>query len=263
MKTKTKAWINLVLLLLTLGVNFLGGTGRINDASQQDVSNMYHTLITPAGFTFSIWGVIYGLLLISLVVMLIKEKDSYYQAAIDRVTPLLWIAFVTNMVWIVTFSYLQIGLSTIFIFIYLVSLVILLQRLRHLNDKKYWLLPLTFGLNTGWLFIATVVNIAAYLVQIGWDGFGLAEDTWALIIMIVALLLAIFVQSQVKNAAFSLPIAWAFFGIFQELQSTVSFLMLESLALINLAILVILAIYSFIHNQYSIYPLRQGFRSYS
>ena len=133
---------------------------------------------------------------------------------------MLWIAFVTNMIWIVTFSYLKIGLSTIFIFIYLLSLIILVQRLRHLNDIKYWLLTLTIGLNAGWLFIATVVNIAANIVQIEWDGFGLAEDTWALIIMIVALLLAVFVQFQVKNAAFSLPIAWAFFGIYQELQIT-------------------------------------------
>ncbi|HIZ70505.1 MAG TPA: tryptophan-rich sensory protein [Candidatus Atopostipes pullistercoris] len=263
MKNKTKAWINLVLLLLTLVVNFLGGTGRINNASQEEVSNMYHTLITPAGFTFSIWGIIYGLLFISLIVMLIKEKDSYFKAAIDRITPLLWIAFVTNMIWIVTFSYLKIGLSTIFIFIYLLSLIILVQRLRHLNDRKYWLLPLTFGLNAGWLFIATVVNIAAYLVQIEWDGFGIAEDTWALIIMIVALLLATFVQFQIKNAVFSLPIAWAFFGIYQELQITGAYPTLEIMALVNLGIFILLALYSFIHNRYSIYPLRQGFRAYN
>ncbi|MER2010564.1 MAG: tryptophan-rich sensory protein, partial [Psychrobacillus sp.] len=66
MKTKTKAWLNLGLLILTLGVNFLGGTGRINNLSQGDVSDMYNTLLTPAGFTFSIWSVIYGLLFISL-----------------------------------------------------------------------------------------------------------------------------------------------------------------------------------------------------
>ena len=117
MNTKTKAWINLVLLLLTLGVNFLGGTGKINDASQQEVSDMYHTLITPAGFTFSIWGVIYGLLLISMIVMIIKHKDFYYKRVIDNITPLLWVTFITNMLWIVTFSYLQIGISTIFIFV--------------------------------------------------------------------------------------------------------------------------------------------------
>src|SRR5699024_4691083 len=249
MNTKTKAWINLVLLLLTLGVNFLGGTGKINDASQQEVSDMYHTLITPAGFTFSIWGVIYGLLLISMIVMVIKHKNFYYKRVIDNITPLLWVTFITNMLWIVTFSYLQIGISTIFIFVYLITLTLIVQKLRHLNDKKYWLMPLTFGLNTGWLFIASVVNIAAYLVQIEWTGFGISEDTWALIIIGVALLLATFVQFQVKNAVFPLPIAWAFFGINQELKTTGLYPTLEIAALVSLGLLVILAIYSFIHNK--------------
>lgn len=262
MNTKTKAWINLVLLLLTLGVNFLGGTGKINDASQQEVSDMYHTLITPAGFTFSIWGVIYGLLLISMIVMVIKHKDFYYKRVIDNITPLLWVTFITNMLWIVTFSYLQIGISTIFIFVYLITLTLIVQKLRHLNDKKYWLMPLTFGLNTGWLFIASVVNIAAYLVQIEWTGFGISEDTWALIIIGVALLLATFVQFQVKNAVFPLPIAWAFFGINQELKTTGLYPTLEIAALVSLGLLVILAIYSFIHNKNSIYPIVQIPRNY-
>lgn len=262
MKPKTKAWINLGLLLLTLGVNFLGGTGRINDASQEDVSNMYHTLITPAGFTFSIWGIIYGLLFISLVLMLIKEKETYYKKAMDQIAPLLGIGFVANMIWIISFSYLQIGLSTIFIFIYLFSLTLIVQRLRHLSDQKHWFLGLTFGLNSGWLFIATVVNIATYLVQIEWEGFGLAENTWTLIIMIVALLLAGFVQFQVKNAAFTLPIAWAFFGIYQELQTTNAYPSLSILALMILGLFILLAIYSFIRNQYRIYPLQHGFSTY-
>lgn len=255
MLTKTKAWVNLGLLLLTLVINFLGGTGRINNTSQAEVSDMYHTLITPAGFSFSIWSVIYGLLLISLLIMILKQKDHYYMKAIEEITPLLWTSFIMNMLWIILFSYLQIGISTIFIFIYLISLTLIVQRLRHINDKKYWLLPLTFGLNTGWLFIATVVNVSAYLVQIEWNGFGFTEDTWALIIMIVALLLATFVQFQIKNAVFPLPIAWAFYGIYQELQTTGSYSILEMTALIITGLLIILAIYFFIRNQNSIYPV--------
>src|SRR5699024_11391496 len=105
---------------------------------------------------------------------------------------------------------------------------------------------------------ATVVNIAAYLVQIEWDGFGIAEDTWALIIMIVALLLATFVQFQIKNAVFSLPIAWAFFGIYQELQITGAYPTLEIIALVNLVIFILLDIYYFIKNRFILYYLRLG-----
>ena len=174
MKTKTKAWINFGLLLLTLGVNFLGGTGRINNSSQAEVSNRYQTLITPAGFTFSIWSVIYGLLIISMIVMIVKHEDSYYKAVIERITPLLWLSYISNMIWIVLFSYIQIGWSTIFIFAYLFSLTMILKKVKELSQDRQWLLPLTFGLNTGWLFIASVVNVSAFLVQIEWGGFGIA-----------------------------------------------------------------------------------------
>src|SRR5699024_11975195 len=98
---------------------------------------MYHTLITPAGFTFSIWGVIYGLLLISMIVMVIKHKDFYYKRVIDNITHLLWVTFITNMLWIVTFSYLQIGISTIFIFVYFITLILIINKLRHFNFKIY------------------------------------------------------------------------------------------------------------------------------
>lgn len=64
MSTKFKAWSNVVLLLFTFFVNFLGGSGRINGMSQAAVSDKYNTLITPAGYTFSIWGIIYSLLLV-------------------------------------------------------------------------------------------------------------------------------------------------------------------------------------------------------
>lgn len=65
MTTKKKAILNVGLLLLTFLINFLGASGFINGISQADVSDKYHTLITPAGFTFSIWGIIYTLILVS------------------------------------------------------------------------------------------------------------------------------------------------------------------------------------------------------
>lgn len=59
--------------MLTLGINYLGVAGFINNASQVEVSRQYQTLITPVGFAFSIWSLIYWLLIISLFVMLMKH----------------------------------------------------------------------------------------------------------------------------------------------------------------------------------------------
>lgn len=255
MKTKTKAWVNLVMLGITLVVNFLGATGKINGTSQAEVSNSYQTLITPAGFTFSIWSVIYTLLVISMITLLVKSKDSYYTQVIERMSPLLWLSYLTNIIWIVLFSYRLVGLSTIFIFAYLFSLSGILIQLKNITQERQWLLGLTFGLNTGWLFIASVVNVAAFLIKIEWNGFGLSYSNWAIIIMIVSLLLAFFVSSMVKNAAFPLPIAWAFFGIFMELQKTEGNGLLGIIAIVCMLFLVLLSVISFRRNRNSIFPV--------
>lgn len=258
MTTKMKSWVNLILLLATLFVNFLGGTGRINDMSQGEVSDMYNTLITPAGFTFSIWSLIYGLLIISMVVMIIKHEESYYREAIDRISLYLWLSFITNIVWIILFSYLQIGFSTIFIFAYLFSLVFILGELKEISRDRQWLLPLTFGLNTGWLFIASVVNVASFLVQLGWDGMGISEANWAAIMMVVAVGLTAVVVMILKNPAFPLPIAWAFFGIYRALQAKGDYNLLEMICLVAIGLLVLLSALIFVRNDKAFYPRREG-----
>lgn len=257
MDTKKKAWINLGLFVLTVIVNTLGGTGLINGTSQSEVSGRYQTLITPAGFTFSIWSLIYGLLAISLIVMIVKHEDAYYKEVVRQITPLLWVSFAANIIWIILFSYVQVGLSTVFIFIYLISLALIVQKLRRLSENRQWLVPLTFGLNTGWLFIASVVNISAFLVKIEWDGLGLADTTWAAIIMVVAVLLATAVLLNLQNASFPLPIAWAFFGIYSELQSVGASGLLGVISLVSMVFLLIVAVFTFIRNDKAIYPVKE------
>ncbi len=159
MDSTKKAWLNGFFLLATLAVNALGATGMINGLTQKQISDMYVTIITPSPATFSIWSVIYSLLIISVIVMIVKKDDSYYRRAVEQITVLFIISCLFNMAWIVTFSYVQIELSVLFIFGFVITLALICQRLLQIQDGKRWLLPLTFGIYTGWLFIATVVNI--------------------------------------------------------------------------------------------------------
>lgn len=257
MNTKTKAWINLVVLVATLIVNGLGGTGLINNSSQSDVSREYQTLITPAGFAFSIWSLIYGLLFFAVVVMIVKRNDPYYNRAIESISPLFWLSSAFNMGWIVTFSYYQIGISAILIFGYLFSLTFIVKKLLNIHENKRWLLPLAFGLNTGWLFIASVVNVSTYLVQIEWDGFGISDVTWTAIMLVVSVILALLVLLNLKNAAFPLPIAWAYFAINRELASIDESFLLQMIALGGMVVLAAAAVWIFQQNKTALYPERQ------
>ncbi|MGM0437853.1 MAG: TspO/MBR family protein [Bacillota bacterium] len=258
MNRKRKSWVNLILLVVTLGINAMGASGIINGLSQKEVSDMYQTLITPAPFTFSIWSVIYTLLIISIVTMIVKKNDDYFGEAIDRISYLFWISCALNAIWIISFSYLLIGLSTIFIFAFLLVMIIIIKQIAKIQKGKRWLLATTFGLYSGWLMIATVVNIAAWFVKIGWGGFGIAEATWASITLLIAVGLTIMVLINIKNAIFPLPIAWGYYGIYKYLVSPEGlqgqYTMLQNVAIIGLVILLVLAVIQFYKNKFKIMP---------
>ncbi len=221
--TRRAAWINAAIFTVTLVVNGLGAAGFINGLSQKEISDRYITLITPSPATFSIWSVIYTFLLVSIAVMILKSEDPYYRAAVKEISSLFRISSVLNILWIVTFSFLLVELSVLFIFSFLVVLTMILSRLLKIQTGRRWLLPLTFGLYAGWLIIATVVNIASALVKIQWQGFGIAPATWSVAILLVGVVLASLIMFALHNAILPLPVAWAYFGIYQFLVSPVGF----------------------------------------
>jgi len=253
-----KAWINAVIFAITLVVNTLGALGVINGLSQKEISDRYVTLITPSPATFSIWSVIYTLLLAAVIVMIVKKTDVYYQKAVDEISSLFRLSSIFNILWIVTFSYVLVEISVLFIVAFVVTLAMLNRKLLKIHENKRWLLPAAFGIYNGWLFIATVVNIAAALVKVEWNRFGLSEELWAVIILAVALVLVILVLLRLKNAAFPLPVAWAYFGIYQFLNAPEGFegqySTAKAAALAGMAILIGAAAIQLYRNHFRILP---------
>lgn len=262
MKTKTKAWINLGVYLVTIGVNAIGATGLLNGLSQKEVSDRYDTLITPSPAAFSIWGVIYTLLLVSLVYLLIKNKETGAAKAIEAISLPFWFSSAANILWIVAFSFEWIGVSTLMIFAFVIILALLNLKLKRTAQKERALLALTFGLYNGWLLIASVVNTAAFLVQVKWTAFGLAPDTWAVIILSASILITAGIQIRLRNAMLTLPIAWAYFGIWQRHGAQGAFAgqypAVLAASLIGSALLVLIAVAAFWLNGRSPLPSREG-----
>ncbi|MGO4936494.1 TspO/MBR family protein [Fundicoccus sp. Sow4_H7] len=216
--TKMKSWINLIVFIVTLFINALGSLGYINGMSQKAVSDKYHTLITPAPFTFSIWGLIYLLVLFSLIMMIIKEKETSVKKLINIFTPIFLLSSILNILWIVTFSYEKIGISTVLIFMLLISLTTINKKLvENRREISFRLTSIAFGLYAGWLTIATVVNVSAFLVSVEWNGLGISPAIWAPVILFISIFIVLGINIKLNNAIYPLPIAWAYFGIFNEL----------------------------------------------
>lgn len=258
MENVKKAWINAAFLAVTLVINTLGAVGVINGMSQKEVSDMYLTLITPSPSTFRIWSVIYTFLIASLVMMIVKKDDPYYHKAIEKITPLFRISCVLNALWIVSFSFVWVEFSVLFIFGFVITLAMICTKLLRIHEKKRWLLPLSFGLYMGWLLIATVVNISAALIKMKWSRFGIPDDIWAIVILSAAVLIVAFVTSKVQNAVVPLPVAWAYLGIYQFLSAPEGFKgaysLLQVTSLAGMTVLIGISAIVFYKNRYLLLP---------
>ena len=155
-------------------------------------------------------------------------------------------------------SFVLVEISVLFILGFVITLALICMKLLEIREGKRWLLPASFALYGGWLFIATVVNTAAALIKINWSGFGLSQETWGSIMLVVAIVLLVGVVLKIRNAVFPLPIAWAYFGINQFLKSPAGFkgefATLEIVALIGMAVLIIISAVLFFLNHFAILP---------
>ena len=209
-------WINIIAFALTVLVNGLAGsTTIIGGKSTAEISDANPTLITPAGYVFSIWGVIYILLGIFIVFQALpSQREKGFQ---ERIGWLFVLSSLLNIAWLFLWQFEYLGASAVVIFLLLATLIAIYLRLNigksmvTLREKLAVHLP--FSVYLGWITIASIANVAVTLVSMKWDGFGVSQETWALLILIVALLITLLVIATRKDVAYGLVVIWALLGI--------------------------------------------------
>ncbi len=204
--------INLVFYVVVIFTNFLGAKGLINGSSQKAVSESFPTMITPAGFAFSIWGVIYGLMLASFIILFIKSDKEGYSEVIKQTSFLFWASSILNILWIVVFSYRIMWLAMMLIWGIFLSLLLIIKKLNNIDRRCKSLYDITFGIYSGWVFAASFVNTAAFLVSIGFGFFGNPIAFYSVLLLIV-IVVGVLLNKLHNNPTFYLSIAWAFFAI--------------------------------------------------
>ncbi len=222
-------WTIVIFYVFVLAVNFLANALPINNMDTGEISDLYPNLFTPAGITFSIWGVIY-LLLFGYVLYQLgvfqKEKKEKREKLFQRINPYFIISSVANISWIFAWHYALINLSVILMALLLFSLIGVANILREeklsgRRDRFFILLP--FSLYFGWIIIATIANTIAFLVSVGWNGFGISEEVWTVVILVVGALIGILRMIRDKNIAYGFVFTWAYFGIWLNHTSSLGF----------------------------------------
>ncbi|MCW4007645.1 MAG: tryptophan-rich sensory protein [Candidatus Bathyarchaeota archaeon] len=209
-------WANILAFLLTLIVNGLAGsTTIIGGKNTAQISDANPTLITPAGYVFSIWGVIYILLGVFVVLQALpSEKGKSYQ---KRIGWLFVLSNVFNIAWLFLWQFEQLIPSLALMFLLLTTLITIYLRLdvgkSTVSLRERLAIHLPFSVYLGWITIASIANVAVALVSVNWNGFGINAEIWATLIIIIALLITLFVIATRKDIAYGLVIIWALLGI--------------------------------------------------
>jgi hypothetical protein len=202
---------NIITLVFTLVMNTLANVLPLNGRTTGEISDSFDALFTPAGYVFSIWGLIY----------LVLVGFTFFQAlpaqqANPRVQATGWwvaVANLANGIWIVFWHYGLFGFTLAAIVTLLAALLVLYRRVnapdrRPADRATRWLVQAPISLYLGWVSVATIANAAVVLLWLGWDGGGQGV-LWTMVLILVAAGLALLLRDPI----YTLVIAWAVLGI--------------------------------------------------
>jgi hypothetical protein len=220
MKPIVRRWVNVGAFVVALLVNGLANVLPFGGRTTGEVSDQFNAVFTPAGYVFSIWSLIYLWLLAYVVYQALpKTADAPFQRQIGL---LFAINMAANAAWMVCWHNLWMLPTVILMTVILITLLLIYVRLgtgvRHIKPLAHWLVRAPFSIYFGWICVATIANVSAYLIHIGWNGLGLADADWAVIMLLVGTLLSASISFLRRDYLFTAVIVWAFVGVFVQNQ---------------------------------------------
>ncbi|MEH7438012.1 TspO/MBR family protein [Neobacillus drentensis] len=201
--------LNFLGLLLVVIVNALANILPLNGQTTGEISNRLNVLFTPAGYVFSIWGLIYLLLFIWVLRQLPKNRRNLplYQST----SGLFLLTCMLNILWILLWHYEFFFFTVLVMIAFLITLIFLYKKVKSFHPPKIDVIPISIYL--GWVSVALIANISYYLVYIQWNGWGISQVVWTVIMLWVAALLAGIFYMKEKDPYYVLVFIWALIGI--------------------------------------------------
>ena len=208
---------NIVALAITIFVNGLANGLPLGGQTTGEISDKYPSLFTPAGYVFSIWGLIYLGLIVFVIWQALPRQRSDEKLRSVRV-PFL-VSCACNAAWIFAWHFDFLVLSLALMAGILGSLILIYRRLE-IGQKPApapapgrWAMHLTFSIYLAWISVASIANVSALQISRGWDDLLFSAATWTVIKIAIAGSIAATVLFRRGDAAFMLVVVWASIGI--------------------------------------------------
>jgi hypothetical protein len=212
----------LLALIVTIAVNVLSNALPLNGLTAGEISDSFEVYFVPAGYVFSIWSLIYlGLIAYAIFQFLPSQREN------PRLRHTGWwfvLSSAANSIWLFLWHYSYFALSVVAMLTLLTSLIVIYWRLgvgqQIVTRGERWLVHLPFSVYLGWITVATIANITAFLDFVNWNGFGIAPEIWTIIMLGIATAVAGLVAYYRQDIAYLLVLVWAFVGIGVEQADT-------------------------------------------
>lgn len=205
----------LVSVIVALTVNILASVLPLNGQNTGEISDRFQVYFVPAGYVFAIWGIIYiGWIVFTIFQFRSSQKES---PRLRKLGYLFALSGIANALWLFTWHYNYFGLGVL-VMLSLLGLLIasylkLNVNLSSVSRAEWWSVDLPFSVYLGWISVATIANVTDWLYLIEWNGFGVAAQTWAVIMLAVASVVGLLMAFTRRDAAYLLVLVWSFVGI--------------------------------------------------
>jgi len=210
-----RQWVNVLAVIATIVINGLANAIPFNGLNTGEISDRFKVFFVPAGYVFSIWGLIYlGLIAFAIYQALPSQREN---PALRRIGYWFAMSCAVNIVWLFLWHYEFFPLTLVFMIALLLSLIVIYQRLeigrRRVPAPEKWLVHVPFSIYLGWVTVATIANVTDVLDYVHWSGWGIAPQIWAVIMLVVGLGVTAAMVFRRGDIAYALVIVWAFAGI--------------------------------------------------
>ena len=212
MTRKINDWgSNILAFTLVIIINALANIIPLGGQGTGAVSAKYPSLFTPAGYTFSIWGLIYFALTAYVIYQALPAQRNNQLLA--KITPWFLLSCVANSGWIFAWHYDALVISLLLMLVILVSLLRIYFLLTPASGGQRWFINLPFSIYTGWITVATIANASALQTAMGWNDVIMSATSWTQFKLALAGAIAATIVSRRGDLAFILVISWAALGI--------------------------------------------------
>ena len=179
-------------VIAVIAVNIIAVALPLNGLNTGEISDRFDIFFVPAGYVFSIWSLIYiGLIAYAIYQALPGQKEN---PRLRSMGYLFVFSCLANIIWLFLWHYEVFLFTLVAMLALLLSLIAIYLRLDigrgQVSTGEKWFVHIPFSIYLGWISVATIANATQLLYYLGWSGWGISPEIWAVIMLAAGVIIS-------------------------------------------------------------------------